>query len=90
MELKKSDVVITDGGSIQEECYFLGKKTIIWRNATERRYALNRNMFLSSLNESDSLKFIYDDNFIRDEKYKLEVSPSQEIVGYLIELYVKR
>ncbi len=90
MELKKSDVVITDGGSIQEECYFLGKKTIIWRNATERRYALNRNMFLSNLDVSDSLKFIHDSNLISNEKYKLDVSPSQEIVGYLIELFSKR
>lgn len=90
VELKKSDVVITDGGSIQEECYFLGKKTIIWRNTTERRYALNRNMFLSNLDVSDSLKFIHDSNLISNEKYKLEVSPSQEILGYLIELYGNR
>jgi len=90
VELKKSDLVVTDGGSIQEECYFLGKKTIIWRNATERRYALNRNMFLSNLDVSDSLKFIHDSNLISDKKYKLEVSPSKEIVGYLTELYSKR
>ena len=43
-EVASSAIVITDGGSVQEECYFLGKKTLIWRKETEREYALADNM----------------------------------------------
>ena len=31
LEIKKSSLVITDGGSIQEECYLLNKPTVLWR-----------------------------------------------------------
>tara|TARA_B100000900_G_scaffold204809_1_gene173635 strand:+ start:575 stop:1639 length:1065 start_codon:yes stop_codon:yes gene_type:complete len=85
-ELKKSDLIITDGGSIQEECYFLGKKTIIWRKTTERRYALNNNMFVSGFDSEEALKFISSDNFKIEESFKSEISPSQEIIDYLIEI----
>ena len=85
-ELKKSNLIITDGGSIQEECYFLGKKTIIWRKTTERRYALNNNMFLSGFDSEEALKFISSDNFKSEETFKSEISPSQEIIDYLIEI----
>ena len=83
-ELKKSNLIITDGGSIQEECYFLGKKTIIWRKTTERRYALNNNMFVSGFDSEEALKFISSDNFKIEETFKSEISPSQEIIDYLI------
>ena len=54
-EIKKSAFVITDGGSIQEECYLLGKSTIIWRKTTERKYALNKNMFVSDFSSKKIL-----------------------------------
>jgi len=79
-------LIITDGGSIQEECYFLGKKTIIWRKTTERRYALNNNMFVSGFDSEEALKFISSDNFKIEESFKSEISPSQEIIDYLIEI----
>ena len=85
-ELKKSNLIITDGGSIQEECYFLGKKTIIWRKTTERRYALNNNMLISGFDSEEALKFIYSDNFKSKDTFKLEISPSQEIIDYLIRI----
>ncbi len=86
-ELKKSDIIITDGGSIQEECYFLGKKTIIWRNTTERSYALNNNMFVSGFDSEESLKFISSTKLYNEKSFKSKTSPSQEIIDYLIEIY---
>lgn len=84
--LSKADVVITDGGSIQEECYFLGKKTIIWRNTTERSYALNENMFVSKFNIEESLKFIDSHkNLVLQDINKLK--PSVEIFEFLKKLY---
>jgi UDP-N-acetylglucosamine 2-epimerase (non-hydrolysing) len=86
--LAKADVVITDGGSIQEECYFLGKKTVIWRKTTERVYALNNNMFISEFNIDESLNFIFNNkNFsIKNINY---LKPSQEIFDYLNNLFFK-
>lgn len=45
--LNKASFVVTDGGSNQEECYFLGKACLILRKETERREGLNFNAILS-------------------------------------------
>ena len=82
-ELKKSGFVITDGGSIQEECYFLKIPTIIWRKNTERPYALNENMLVSEFNIQRSYQFIEDNinKFLVLEE--LNFSPSEEIYLFL-------
>ena len=80
-KIKKSSFVITDGGSIQEECYYLGKNTIIWRNTTERPFALNKNMLISNYSVTKSQKFLLkyiDTNY----KPKETVKPSEEIIKY--------
>lgn len=81
-ELKKSEIVITDGGSIQEECYLLGKKTLIWRNLTERGYALDNNMFISHYDIDNSLSFI-NSNVTSTYNKNLNLKPSEEILYYL-------
>lgn len=86
--LAKADVVISDGGSIQEECYFLGKKTVIWRDTTERLYALNNNMFISNFNIDDSLSFIFNNKNISIQDLT-SLKPSQEIFDYLNNLFFK-
>lgn len=86
--LTKADVVITDGGSIQEECYFLGKKTVIWRETTERIYAVNKNMFISKFNIDESLNFIFNNKNISTKKFT-NLKPSQEIFDYLEKLIFK-
>ena len=45
--LKKASFIISDGGSNQEECYYLGKPILLLRNATERPDGLNENCLLS-------------------------------------------
>lgn len=82
-ELKKSSFVITDGGSIQEECYFLKIPAIIWRKYTERPYALNDNMLVSKFDTDRTYQFI-DDNinkFLTVEE--LRFNPSEEIYLFL-------
>lgn len=81
--LKQSKLVITDGGSIQEECFYLGLTTIIWRNATERPYALNNNMFISNFDVAKSHDFVLD-NVNKQFKFKFTGElPSAEIYKYL-------
>lgn len=82
-EVASSAIVITDGGSVQEECYFLGKKTLIWRKETEREYALADNMLISNFDLDLSLDFIYKEHKIAKNNYFINVQPSAEIVNFL-------
>jgi UDP-N-acetylglucosamine 2-epimerase (non-hydrolysing) len=45
--LQQAPFVITDGGSIQEECALLGVPTLLWRAATERPDGIGRNVVVS-------------------------------------------
>lgn len=82
-QLKNSKVVVTDGGSIQEECFYLGKTTVIWRTTTERPYALNNNMIISNFNVEKSFNFILK-NINKKINNKINYkSPSEEIYSYL-------
>ncbi len=45
--LKSAHFVVSDGGSNQEECYFLGKPIILLRQSTERKEGLGKNCVLS-------------------------------------------
>lgn len=78
-----SEMVLTDGGSIQEECSYLNKKCLIIRNSTERRDGLNKNAMLWKFDKLRSEEFI---------KWRIEnnanrfanISPSKEIVDHLV------
>jgi UDP-N-acetylglucosamine 2-epimerase len=50
--LKNADFVITDGGSIQEESFYLGVPCLLMRNRTERQEGLGGNVFLSDFQRS--------------------------------------
>ena len=84
--LKNSDFIITDGGSNQEESYYLGKPCLIMRKTTERKEGLGKNAVVSGYDR----KII--SNFIADyRKHKLiptgfDVSPSKIIVDYVEKL----
>lgn len=86
-QIKKSFLVITDGGSIQEECFYLNKNAVIWRKNTERPYAMNDRILISKYDIDDSLKFIKNlsKNYIDD--FKQFKSPSKEIYEYIISKY---
>jgi len=84
-ELINSKLVITDGGSISEECSILGLNTIIWRDVVEDRRYLNRNVILSAYDSETIYKFI--DNL--SEKRKIistAQSPSAELVDKLLKI----
>ena len=41
-------------------------------------------MLISGFDSEEALKFIYSDNFKSKDTFKSEISPSQEIIDYLI------
>ena len=82
-KLIESKLIITDGGSISEECSVLGLNTIIWRDVVENINYLNENVILSDYDFEKIYKFI--DNLpTRKSKSDIERSPSEELVNLLI------
>lgn len=84
--LEKSDFIITDGGSNQEEAYYLGKTCLLLRKETERIEGLNDNVIISRLKENKINEFF---NNIKNKKFqdkikiKIENYPSDIIIEYI-------
>ncbi len=77
--------VMTDGGSIQEECAYWGVPCLLLRRRTERPDGIGANVVLSDIRREKMLKFAED-----SEKYRREPrttdghSPSQVLVETLL------
>jgi UDP-N-acetylglucosamine 2-epimerase (non-hydrolysing) len=56
--LQGADFVLTDGGSVQEECASLGKPCLLMRSATERQDGLEANVRLSGLSRAAVAEFV--------------------------------
>ncbi len=81
--LAAAPFVITDGGSIQEECALLGTPTLLWRNRTDRADGLGRNVVLSRYDPAVVGDFLADPGRWRRPVSIPEVSPSAEILDGL-------
>lgn len=53
-----SEFVVSDGGSNQEECYFLGKPILLLRKTTERNDGLGENCLLSQYDDNKVDEFV--------------------------------
>ena len=78
-----AEFLVSDGGSNQEECYYLGKPILLLRKATERSEGLGRNCILSEYKNTIIDEFIdcaskYQFDFLHSES-----SPSEIIVEQL-------
>jgi UDP-N-acetylglucosamine 2-epimerase (non-hydrolysing) len=82
--LINSQFVITDGGSNQEELYYMGKPTVIMRSSTERLEGIGENALMYGGNFENVNKFI--DNFETYKKEKIVPNepPTDIIVQSLI------
>ena len=56
--LNNSEFIITDGGSNQEESYYLGKPCLVMRKTTERKEGLGKNVIISEYNQEIMLKIL--------------------------------
>lgn len=86
--LAHSRFVLTDGGSNQEECYYVGKPCLLLRHKTERTEGLGRCAVLSGLDSAVVRDFVA--NY---ENYKYDASclpsPSGAIVDVLAAVQAK-
>ena len=75
--------VISDGGSIQEECALLGVPTLVWRDRTDRSDGLGENVVLSHYDPAIIGDFVRDPHRFRRRSRPLEFSPSAQILAEL-------
>jgi UDP-N-acetylglucosamine 2-epimerase len=75
--------VVSDGGSIQEECALIGVPTLVWRRHTERSDGIGRNVVLSELDDTIIDAFLDSYESLRHPPRLLDLSPSKEIVDVL-------
>ncbi len=82
--LERAEFVVTDGGSNQEECYFLGKACLVLRKESERREGLGHNALLSMKD------FRIIDDFLREPlrwsrpRVSTDVQPSRTVALHLL------
>lgn len=77
--LKDSRFVLTDGGSNQEECYYLGIPCYLLRGRTERNEGLGKNVVLKSDFIRDIPWFIQNYKQLQRDPVIFENSPSEII-----------
>jgi UDP-N-acetylglucosamine 2-epimerase (non-hydrolysing) len=83
---KNAQFVISDGGSNQEELYYLGIPTLLFRMETERHEGLGENVVLSKFDESVISAFL--DNYVKHHHLsRVEMhQPSKTIVKKIYQL----
>ena len=83
--LAASPFVITDGGSIQEECALLGVPTLLWRDRTDRPDGLGSNVVLSRYDPAIIADFLSDPQRYRQPPRLDRLNPSAQILAELDE-----
>lgn len=83
--LANCEFIITDGGSNQEEWYYLGKPTLVLRNETERTEWIGQNVVISKCSPEIINYFIENyHSYIIDSPIKqIKQSPSKIIVDHI-------
>ena len=79
----KAPFIITDGGSIQEECAALGVPTLLWCDRTGRPDGVGENVVVSHYDRGIVDEFLEDPQRYRRPSRLPEVSPSQQILAEL-------
>jgi UDP-N-acetylglucosamine 2-epimerase (non-hydrolysing) len=79
-----ADYVITDGGSIQEECYYLNKPCMVLRARTERKEGIGENAFLAEFDKGQIGKFFQSFPSLKRRKVEDAVQPSALIVDRIL------
>jgi UDP-N-acetylglucosamine 2-epimerase (non-hydrolysing) len=83
--LAAAPFVITDGGSVQEECALLGVPTLLWRAHTERPDGLGGNVVISGYQTEVVEQFLADPERLRRAPLTTRAKPSDEIIDVLLD-----
>lgn len=84
--IKHSEFVVSDGGSNQEECAYLGKPTLLLRKATERQEGIGGNCVISEYNAITVNAFCCNYKNLQEAPLSSTQQPSKVIVSQLQQL----
>ena len=82
--IEKAEYLVTDGGSNQEEMYYMGKPCLLIRNHTERIEGLGENIILGRSNKRIIKQFLMNYSQYKKKRITQFISPSKIIADYLI------
>lgn len=82
--LAAAPIVVTDGGSIQEECALLGVPTLLWRDRTERADGLGANVVLGRYDSAVIDAFLASPERYRRSPQDSPEAPSEQILTELL------
>ena len=82
--LSKAEFLITDGGSNQEECFYLGIPCLLFRSETERSEGIGKNVVISNFDTAIIENFLLNYNSYRRQPIPAVFSPSRFIVDQLV------
>lgn len=82
--LAGAEYIVTDGGSIQEESYFINIPCLVMRENTERMEGLGENIYLAGFDENSIEKFFDQIPSLRRKETEIKKSPSSCIVDYIL------
>lgn len=83
--LAAAPLVVTDGGSVQEECALLGVPTLLWRHRTERSDGLGANVVLTRYDRVAIESMLVDpERWRRAPRWLEGPSPAESIVDHLV------
>lgn len=85
--LKGSRFVITDGGSNQEECFYLGHPCLLLRDTTERWEGLGENAVLSRFDPATISDFVRNYDSFRREMPAMNMRPSEMVLDAIREYW---
>ena len=83
--LRTAPFVVTDGGSIQEECALLGVPTLVWRSRSERPDGIGTNVVLGRDDPHAVHAFLAEPAAHRRPPAPVGHRPSEEILDVLLE-----
>ena len=84
--LAAAPFVVTDGGSIQEECARLGVPTLLWRDRTERPDGVGDNVLVSRYDGAEVDAFLADPYRWRRPRRLGDERPASQVVDVLVEM----
>jgi UDP-N-acetylglucosamine 2-epimerase (non-hydrolysing) len=88
--IRSAEFVVTDGGSNQEELYYMGKPTLLLRKATERREGLGQNARMAPVGSPQIEAFFEHYRDYRQPPVLLSASPSAVIVDWIRANYLSK
>ena len=83
--MKNAEFIVTDGGSNQEESYYMGKPCLLLRTETERMEGLGHNVVISNFDSAVIDNFLCYYKLYQKEPISKTISPSQIIIDHLKE-----